>query len=116
MKRSAWILFVSVCILAFSVSTGAQQGGEQQENTSPDKVAGPAPKILGVDVAPGEADWAGQTSGDSAQYPTNTSLGYRGVVLADVGDGAVVGAGAVVTHPVEPYAIVAGVPARPIKK
>lgn len=37
----------------------------------------------------------------------------RGVVIQT---GAVVAAGAVVTHDVEPYTIVAGVPARPIKK
>ena len=33
-----------------------------------------------------------------------------------IGDGAVIGAHAVVTHDVEPYAVVAGVPAKEIKK
>jgi acetyltransferase-like isoleucine patch superfamily enzyme len=43
-------------------------------------------------------------------------IGMRALVLpgADLGEGAVVGAGAVVTKPVEPYAIVAGTPARKI--
>ena len=41
-------------------------------------------------------------------------IGSRAVVLADVGDHAVVAAGAVVTHPVPQYTVVAGVPARPI--
>jgi acetyltransferase-like isoleucine patch superfamily enzyme len=43
-------------------------------------------------------------------------LGARALILpgVELGEGAVVGAGAVVTKAVAPYAIVAGVPARPI--
>lgn len=45
-------------------------------------------------------------------------IGYEAVVLAGVkiGDGAIIGARAAVTHDVEPYAVVGGVPAREIRK
>jgi acetyltransferase-like isoleucine patch superfamily enzyme len=44
-------------------------------------------------------------------------IGYSAIVLPGkrIGDGAVIAAGAVVTHDVEPYEIVAGVPARSIR-
>ena len=43
-------------------------------------------------------------------------IGARAMILpgVELGEGAVVGAGAVVTRPVAPFAIVAGVPAKPI--
>lgn len=45
-------------------------------------------------------------------------IGWRSLILANVriGDGAVVAAGSVVTRNVDPYTVVAGAPARIIKK
>lgn len=47
----------------------------------------------------------------------NAWIGYGAIILAGVtvGEGGVVGAGAVVTKDVEPYSVVGGVPAKKIK-
>lgn len=44
-----------------------------------------------------------------------TWVGSAAVILADVGKHSVIGAGAVVTHPIPDYVVAAGVPARVIK-
>ena len=48
----------------------------------------------------------------------DTWLGHGAIIMPDVkiGNGAVVGSGAIVTKDVDPYTIVVGVPAKPIKR
>lgn len=69
----------------------------------------------------GEADEAAffdWRRGQAVTIGHDVWIGHGAVLLPGVaiGDGAVVGAGAVVTRDVEPYWIVAGVPARPVRR
>lgn len=58
-----------------------------------------------------------QVRGGPARIGNDVWIGARATILRDVriGDGAVVAAGAVVVRDVDPYSIVGGVPAKPIR-
>jgi maltose O-acetyltransferase len=73
---------------------------------------GPEATILTLGHDPRSATFADR--GGDVEIGDRAWIGYRAIVLPGVtiGEGAVVGAGAVVTRDVEPYAIVAGNPAR----
>ncbi|MDH7513634.1 MAG: acyltransferase [Clostridiales bacterium] len=50
------------------------------------------------------------------QIGNDVWIGSNSVIMEDIGDGSIVGAGSVVTKPVEPYTIVAGNPAKELRK
>ncbi len=82
--------------------------------TGNDVSIGPEAAILTLGHDPQSPDFADR--GGDVTIGDRVWIGYRAIVLPGVtiGEGAVVGAGAVVTKDVEPFAIVAGNPARKI--
>ena len=68
-------------------------------------------------LGPDDADFFAWRKADPVQIGNDVWIGHNACVLpgVTVGNGAVCAAGAVVTKDVEPYAIVAGVPAKKIK-
>lgn len=82
--------------------------------TGDDVSIGPEASILTLGHDPQSPDFVDR--GGEVIIGNRVWIGYRAVILPGVkiGAGAVVGAGALVTKDVEPYAIVAGNPARKI--
>jgi acetyltransferase-like isoleucine patch superfamily enzyme len=82
--------------------------------TGSDVSIGPEASILTLGHDPKSQDF-GDRGGDVI-IGNRVWIGYRALILpgVEVGEGAVVGAGTVVTKTVEPFAIVAGNPARKI--
>jgi len=70
-------------------------------------------RFLGVDQA-----FRARRAGKRVRIGHDVWIGHGAVILPGVavGNGAVIGANAVVTRDVEPYTIVAGVPARPVRR
>lgn len=64
-----------------------------------------------------DADFFGQRKCRAVAVGNDVWIGHNAIIMPGVaiGNGAVIGAGAVVTKDVEPYSIVAGVPAKKIK-
>jgi acetyltransferase-like isoleucine patch superfamily enzyme len=82
--------------------------------TGDDVSIGPEAAILTLGHDPQSPEFGDR--GGEVVIGSRVWIGYRAIILPGVkiGDGAVVGAGAVVTKDVEPFAIVAGNPARQI--
>lgn len=82
--------------------------------TGADVSIGPEAAILTLGHDPQSPDFADR--GGDVIIGDRVWIGYRAIILPGVtlGEGAVVGAGAVVTKDVAPYSIVAGNPAREI--
>ena len=81
-----------------------------------DASLGPEAAILTLGHDPNSPDFADK--GGPVTIGPRVWIGFRATVMpgVDVGEGAVVAAGAVVTADVPPYTVVAGVPARPVGK
>lgn len=84
--------------------------------TGADVSIGPEATILTLGHDPQSPDFCDK--GGDVIIGDRVWIAYRAIILPGVtiGEGAVVGAGSVVTRDVEPYTIVAGNPARVIKK
>lgn len=91
-------------------------GRKYEIRTGADVSIGPEATILTLGHDPQSPDFSDQ--GGDVIIGDHAWIAYRAIILPKVkiGEGAVVGAGSLVTKDVEPYTIVAGNPAKFIKK
>ena len=89
-------------------------GRKFEIRTGNDVSIGPEASILTLGHDPQSPDFSDR--GGAVIIGDKVWIGYRAIVLPGItiGEGAVIGAGALVTKDVEPYAIMAGNPARKI--
>ncbi len=75
-------------------------------------------RAASYDLGDDDGDFFDWRRGHKVTIGHDVWIGHGAIIMAGVtiGSGAVVGAGAVVTHDVAPYTIVAGVPAKPIRR
>jgi acetyltransferase-like isoleucine patch superfamily enzyme len=91
-------------------------GRKFEIHTGSDVSIGPEATILTLGHDPQSATFADK--GGDVVIGDRVWIGYRALILPGItiGEGAVVGAGSVVTKDIEPYTIVGGNPARVIKQ
>lgn len=65
-----------------------------------------------------DSDFFEKRASRKAYIGNDTWIGHGAIIMPEVkiGNGAVIGSGAIVTKDVEPYTIVVGVPAKPVRK
>jgi maltose O-acetyltransferase len=89
-------------------------GRRYSVRTGNDVSIGPEAAILTLGHDPQSSDFADK--GGEVRIGDRVWIAYRAIILPgiEIGEGAVVAAGSVVTRDVAPFSIVAGVPARPV--
>lgn len=100
------------CSIAEDVKFITQQHNSEAFSTFPFK------RRLAMHQKDFSIETAESISQNDIQIGHDVWIGTNVIIMGNVtiGTGAIIGAGSVVTHDVEPYTIVAGAPAKPIRK